>query len=164
MGVSEEVYTIIMKETQTLILIVVGMVILGVVLLWGTPSEKYNRFGGPPYVNMCEFQPACLWDTARWVQLSNGMEGVCTLHGLACPAFSKDHDSARNAGLSPTMVSNRYMNRIREARADASASSASTSSAEGYSSPESIYQGGKYTSPGQYNEATPENTALDMLV
>ena len=70
-------------------------------------SEGYNRFDDLPYVNMCEFQPACLWDTARWVQLSNGMEGVCTLHGIACPAFSKDHDRSRNMGLSPDMVSNR---------------------------------------------------------
>jgi len=72
-------------------------------------SENYIRYGGLPYVSMCEIQPACLWDTARWVQLSNGMEGVCTLHGIACPAFSKDHDRARNMGLSPSMVSDRYM-------------------------------------------------------
>lgn len=61
---------------------------------------------------MCEFKPECLWDTARWVQLSNGMEGVCTLHGIACPAFSKDHDHARNTGLTPNMVDERYMNEL----------------------------------------------------
>ncbi len=77
-------------------------------------EESYTRYSGTPLVSECEFQPACLWDTARWVQLSNGMEGVCTLHGIACPAFSKDHDRARNAGLSPTMVSDRYMQRLQD--------------------------------------------------
>lgn len=40
--------------------------------------------------NGCEFQEPCLWDTARWITLSDGTEGVCTLNGKACPAFSKD--------------------------------------------------------------------------
>ncbi|MDX1471587.1 MAG: hypothetical protein R3213_08840, partial [Flavobacteriaceae bacterium] len=61
---------------------------------------------------MCEFQPACLWDTGRWVQLSNGMEGICTLHGIACPAFSKNHDRSRDLGMSPTMTGNRYMKEL----------------------------------------------------
>ena len=75
--------------------------------------DSFTRFDGPPYTSSCEFQPACLWDTARWVQLSNGMSGVCTLHGIACPAFSKDHDRVRNMGLSPTTVSDNYMQRLK---------------------------------------------------
>lgn len=75
-------------------------------------KDSYVRFGGPPYTSSCEFQPACLWDTARWIQLSNGMQGVCTLHGIACPSFSTDHDRMRNMGLSPTMVSDRFANEL----------------------------------------------------
>ena len=70
-------------------------------------SEKY-RYGGGGYTNQCEFQPACLWDTARWVTLSNGQQGVCTLHGKACPAFSMDHSRNMWAGLSPTMADDIY--------------------------------------------------------
>ena len=72
-------------------------------------SEGFNRYGKPPYVDMCEFQPDCLFDAARTIQLSNGMAGNCTLHGLACPSFSKDHNRAKNMGLSNTMVSDNYM-------------------------------------------------------
>ena len=118
----------------------------------GTDSEGYNRFSGLPYVSMCEFQPACLWDTARWVQLSNGMEGVCTLHGIACPAFSNDNDRSRNMGFSPTMVSDRYM-------AELMMKNATPDKREDFN----IY--GPFWKPGQntdYDEATPASTALEL--
>lgn len=90
-----------------LVIVVIG------VILYRNYREKYGgRFSGPAYYNACEFQPACLWDTARWVRLSNGEEGVCTLHGMACPAFSKDHDRGRRMGLSPDMVDDMYMRRV----------------------------------------------------
>ncbi len=82
----------------------------------GDESDNYMRFGGPPYTSSCEFQPACLWNTARTVQLSNGMQGVCTLHGIACPSFSLDHDRMRTMGLSSTMVADNYMDRINRIR------------------------------------------------
>ena len=69
--------------------------------------EKY-RYDGGIYKNECEFNEACLWDTARWVQLSDGREGVCTLHGKACPAFSKDHTRSAWYGMSPDMVGDVY--------------------------------------------------------
>lgn len=72
------------------------------------PHERFNRYITAPYPNMCEFNEECMWDTARTVQLSNGMEGVCTLHGIACPSFSKDNSAARTAGVSPTMVDANY--------------------------------------------------------
>lgn len=98
----------------TKILLCVFAIILFVVFIrsCSTPSEPYLKDGGIPYVDGCEFQPACLYDTARWVSLSNGQEGVCTLHGLACPAFSKDHNRARNMGLSPAMVGDRVMKEL----------------------------------------------------
>ena len=76
-------------------------------------KENFTRYTGIPYPNMCEFNEDCMWDTARWVQLSNGMEGVCTLHGIACPAFSKDHEYARTRGLSPDMVDEKWAQKIR---------------------------------------------------
>nr|QBK86602.1 MAG: hypothetical protein LCMAC102_03970 [Marseillevirus LCMAC102] len=99
-----------MSNQGTLLLcVVIFLVILFFISSSCSSDEKYaNRFGGLAYRDECEFQPACLWDTARWVQLSNGMEGVCTLHGKACPAFSKDHDRARYVGKSPDMVDDIY--------------------------------------------------------
>lgn len=76
-------------------------------------KDGYMRFSAPGYKSSCEFQPACLWDTARWVRMNNGMSGVCLLHGIACPSFSMDHDRVRTMGLSPTMVSDNYMARLR---------------------------------------------------
>lgn len=99
-----------MKLTSVQIGLLILAVVVVVGLLWH--KEGYRRYSQYPLAGSCEFQPACLYDTARWVQLSNGMEGVCTLHGLACPAFSKDHDAARNMGLSPTMVDDRYMKEL----------------------------------------------------
>lgn len=99
------------KSLPILLLLIVGILFF---IFMYTRNEKFTRYNTPPYIDSCEFQPACLWDTARWVQLSNGMEGVCTLHGIACPAFSKDHDRARNMGLSPDMVDDRYMRHLHQ--------------------------------------------------
>lgn len=93
------------------------LLILGVYLLISnrfSKKDRYLRFASPPYTSSCEFQPACLWDTARWVQLSNGMEGNCILHGIACPSFEQDHNRIRNMGLSPDMVDDRFARRLRE--------------------------------------------------
>ena len=82
-----------MKSQNNMLLCTV-LIVIGLFFLFSkcNSSEKYNgRFSRLAYKNSCEFQPACLYDTARWVQLSNGMEGVCTLNGMACPAFSKNH-------------------------------------------------------------------------
>ena len=77
----------------------------------GNKEDSYIRYGGPPYSSSCEFQPACLWDAARTIQLSNGMAGVCTLHGIACPSFSKDHDRLRYMGLSHIDSTDNYATR-----------------------------------------------------
>ena len=103
-------------DNQTLILCAIGLLIIFLFLVGNctlscSSSEDYRRYNRLPYVRQCEFQPACLWDTARTIQLSSGQEGVCTLHGIACPSFSKDHDRARNFGLSPDMVGDMYMKR-----------------------------------------------------
>jgi hypothetical protein len=100
-----------MNDANILIISVLAIVILYVIFKC-SKKDKFVRFGGPPFTSSCEFQPACLWDTARWVQLSNGMEGVCTLNGLACPSFSQDHDRIRTMGLSPTMVDDEYMRKL----------------------------------------------------
>ncbi len=90
-----------------------GLLAAFVIWMVSTPrNEGFNRYVTPPYPNMCEFNEECMWDTARTVQLSNGMEGVCTLHGIACPSFSKDNVSSRNFELSPTMVDNDYYRSI----------------------------------------------------
>lgn len=87
--------------------------------------ENYaNRFSGLNYVNACEYNDACRWDVGRTVQLSNGMEGVCTLNGLACPSFSKDHDRAQYAGMSPTMVDAYYDKKVHPWRYDDSGETA----------------------------------------
>lgn len=57
-------------------------------------------------MRLCTFVPDCLWDTARWVTLPDGSEGVCTLNGIACPAFSKDHYSESRRGKSLQMIEN----------------------------------------------------------
>jgi hypothetical protein len=95
-----------MKNSVFIILIVIAIAIG--ICVYMSKSEKYaGRFSGP-YANACEFNTACMWDTARTVQMKNGMEGVCTLNGMACPAFGKDHERARYAGKSPTMVDMLY--------------------------------------------------------
>ncbi len=106
------------NQGALLLCVVIFLVVLFFIsscsLSCNSKGEGYaNRFGGLAYRDECEFQPACLWDTARWVQLSNGMEGVCTLHGKACPAFSKDHDRARYVGKSPDMVDDIYNAKVK---------------------------------------------------
>jgi len=82
-----------MNQKQKRILGLIIIVVVIIITFAYTKKEKFFPLGyrGDIYPESCEFQKDCLWDTARWVQLSNGMEGVCTLHGIACPAFSKDH-------------------------------------------------------------------------
>ena len=74
-------------------------------------SSSTDEYKHLPYSNSCEFKPQCLWDSARTIQLSNGMEGNCTLHGIACPSFSLDHDRKRNMGLSYITSSDNYVDR-----------------------------------------------------
>lgn len=87
--------------------------VLAIAMWYANPKhENFNRYTTLPYPNMCEYNEECAWDVARTVQMSNGMEGNCTLHGIACPSFSKDNVSSRNFGLSPTMVDNDYYSSI----------------------------------------------------
>lgn len=106
-----------MDSQQKLIVFVLILIIIVFLLQNSNESEGYGRFSGPAYVDACEFQPECLWDTARTIQLSNGQAGVCTLHGIACPSFSKDHDRSRYAGMSPSMVGDVYVASL-EAKAE----------------------------------------------
>ena len=87
------------------ILILIFLIFSKDCLIKCSNNENYSS---KPLDNACEYNEACLWDTARWVQMKNGMEGVCTLHGIACPAFSKDHSRSIWQGLSPPMVDNEY--------------------------------------------------------
>ncbi len=83
------------------VIVILVLFVIFIVLICGTgPKENFNRYNSLAYSypGACEFQPDCLYDTARWIQLSNGMEGVCTLNGTACPAFSKDHSSSKFYG------------------------------------------------------------------
>lgn len=100
---------------STIILCVLLFLVI-VYLLSGKCNKKcsmdgYTRYGGLPYSESCEFQPGCLWDAARTIQLSNGMSGVCTLHGIACPSFSTDHDRERTMGLTSIIESDNYIDR-----------------------------------------------------
>lgn len=72
------------------------LVLIGIVTK--RPSESYtpyshlrSPYNAPDGMGACEFSEACLGNVARWAQMSNGMEGNCTLGGILCPAFSKDH-------------------------------------------------------------------------
>lgn len=150
------------------IYIILLICVVVVLIIWTSckRSEKYaNRFSGPAYINECEFNPACLWDIARTVQLSNGMEGVCTLNGVACPAFSKNHDRARWAGKSPTMVDAIYDKQEHPWRYIGDGSYRTWvkhydrfANKEGYA--------GNYTSPAEMDNSWGQSgeTALDMLV
>jgi hypothetical protein len=66
-------------------------------------KENFQRFGGPSLENACEFNEECLFDNSRTIEMSNGMEGVCTTHGLACPSFmlSQNQYLGNNNPLSP---------------------------------------------------------------
>lgn len=88
------------------IVLLVGVLILVGYCLYAKYMEKYQGGGG--YFNECEFQPDCLWDTGRTIQLSDGRAGVCTLHGKACPAFQVDHTRSKAWGLSPVMVDTEF--------------------------------------------------------
>jgi hypothetical protein len=67
-------------------------------------KENFQRFGGSSLENACEFNEECLFDNARTIGMSNGMEGVCTTHGLACPSFmlSQNQYLGNNNPLSPS--------------------------------------------------------------
>ena len=95
----------------TIILCVILFLVIIYLLSGKCKKDNYTRYGGLPYSESCEFQPACLWDTARTIQLSNGMGGVCTLHGMACPSFSTDHDRQRTMGLTYITDSDNYIDR-----------------------------------------------------
>lgn len=76
-----------MGETSRIIIYVIFIIFIFVLIHQIFYKENFQRFAGPPLINACEFQRECLYDNARTIQLSNGMEGVCTNHGLACPSF-----------------------------------------------------------------------------
>jgi hypothetical protein len=68
-------------------IVIIGFFIIALVILFQSIfKESFSRFGDN-LSNACEFNRECLFDNARTIGLSNGMEGVCTTHGLACPSF-----------------------------------------------------------------------------
>ena len=91
--------------------IVILLAILVIILLViVTTTNKHESF--MPYAHLmqpfnsiagmqgCEFNQDCFTNNVKWTNLSNGMEGVCTQGGIACPAFSKDHyDEMKRLGL-----------------------------------------------------------------
>lgn len=107
--------------SQGFITVLVIVVVLFVVLLWnqsqsaqsqpqsaGQDSGTQESFARYPRIAACELNAACMWDASRQVTMNNGLEGVCTSHGIACPAFGKDHIRALDRGLSPVTISNIY--------------------------------------------------------
>lgn len=94
----------------TIVLSIVLAVLLIFLVSGPTANSKddFLRFTKYPLRSYCELSEPCLWDSARQVTLSNGMEGVCTSHGIACPSFSKDHDRSMVTGMTPDMVSSLY--------------------------------------------------------
>lgn len=91
------------------------LALLLIILFTKTPAsdqsgdvDTYLRFVKDPLRDYCELNEACLWDSSRQVSLSNGMEGVCTSQGIACPSFSKDHSKALDAGLPPVVLGSLY--------------------------------------------------------
>lgn len=99
---------------MNIILVIVLVVLFVIVMKNVFFKENFQRFGGPPLVNACEFQPECLYDNARTIGLSNGMEGVCTTHGLACPSFmlSQNQYFGNNNPLSPEQYAELLSGRI----------------------------------------------------
>jgi len=81
-----------MEDTITRFLVYFVIIILVIFLIKALTKESFQRFGGPPMVYSCEFNRECLYDNARTIAMSNGMEGVCTTHGLACPSFMLDQN------------------------------------------------------------------------
>lgn len=93
-----------MPEERSMITIIFFFVIVAVLIwIFVSSKEDFQRFGGPSLANACEFNRECLYDNARTIGMSNGMEGVCTTHGLACPSFmlSQNQYLGNDRPLSP---------------------------------------------------------------
>lgn len=149
------------------IVLCILLVLLGVYLLTScSQKDSYLRFASPPYTSACEFQPACLWDTARWVQLSNGMEGVCVLHGMACPSFEQDHNRIRNMGLSPDMVDDRYMRELEKENYEGDETVYDQPSSDDYDEGFNLYNpmmpSGMHISESEYNSDEAGSNVLSM--
>ena len=104
---------------NNLILIIIVIVVILVVIFFGrcNKDESYRNITqawNSQNISACEFNESCLGDSARTVQLSSGIEGVCTLDGIACPSFSQDHIALSNLGMSPDQVDDRYMQKMHE--------------------------------------------------
>ena len=97
-----------MKNFTTIALIVLGVVILIVGWLILQKHSSREGYSLAPNAAGCEFQEPCLWDTARWVTMNDGTQGVCTLHGMACPAFSMNHSRTKYLGRSPSAIDRDY--------------------------------------------------------
>jgi hypothetical protein len=95
------------KKMKAVVFVVVLLVILVLIGLLRKGSEGYtpyshlrSPYNAPDGMGACEFSVDCLDRTAGWSTMSNGMEGVCTLGGILCPAFSKDHyDEMKRLGI-----------------------------------------------------------------
>jgi hypothetical protein len=99
---------IIFVAVLVVILVLIGTLAKKVPVQYGgMANERYTPFShlrspynAPDGMGACEFSEACLGNVARWAQMSNGMEGTCTLGGILCPAFSKDHyDEMKRLGI-----------------------------------------------------------------
>lgn len=84
-----------------LVFIVVLVVVILVVLVVQSNNEKFRRLGGPSLAYSCEFRKECLEDNTRSIALTSGIEGVCTMHGLACPSFLLDQTPGNNLPITP---------------------------------------------------------------
>lgn len=102
---------IVFVAVLVIILVLIGALAKTIPVKYGglapNADERYTPyshlrapFNAPDGMGACEFSEACLGNVARWAQMSNGMEGNCTLGGILCPAFSKDHyDEMKRLGI-----------------------------------------------------------------
>lgn len=90
-----------MSHTTKILICVVVFVLLILIIRMMRDNENFQRLGGPPLAYACEFRRECLEDNNRSIALTNGMEGVCTMDGLACPSFLLDQNLSYGDSLTP---------------------------------------------------------------
>lgn len=90
-----------MAHTDNIILYVVIILLFIIIVTKNMDSENFQRFGGPPLAYACEFREECLEDNTRSIALNDRIEGVCTMHGLACPSFLLDQNLTTGIPFTP---------------------------------------------------------------
>ena len=83
-----------------MLLIVIVVVVLLFVILQ-SKNESFRRLGGPSLAYACEYREECLENNTRSIALTSGIEGVCTMHGLACPSFLLNQTPGNNIPVTP---------------------------------------------------------------